>query len=79
MPVQTTLKGIAAVFHSKKLLFICIVNMAKRKNLTLEHGEGYSGHAIARKLKISVHGVQAILNKAAETGNVKDKKRSGHS
>ena len=40
-------------------------------------GEGYSGHAIARKLKISVHGVQAILKKAAETGNVKDRKTSG--
>ena len=59
--------------------------MAKRKNLYLEHrasvvtlsGEGYSGCAMTRKLKISVHGVQVILKKAAETGNVKDRKRSG--
>ena len=59
--------------------------MAKRKNLSLEQrasvvtlsGEGYSGHAIARNLTISVHGVQAILKKAAEAGNVKDRKGSG--
>ena len=60
--------------------------MAKKKNLSLEQraavvtlsGEGYSGRAIARKLKISVHGVQAILQKSAETGTVKDRSRSGH-
>ena len=35
MPVHTTLKGIAAVFHPKKPLFICIVNLAKRKKYLL--------------------------------------------
>ena len=35
--------------------------------------EDYSGRAIARKLKISVCGVQAILT----TGTVKDRDRSG--
>ena len=39
--------------------------------------EGYSGCAIATKLKISVCGVQAILRKALTTGTVKDRDRSG--
>ena len=39
--------------------------------------EDYSGHAIARKLKISLCAVQKILKKVQETGTVKDRPRSG--
>ena len=62
--------------------------MAKKRNLSIEQRasvvtlskEGYSGGAIsARKLKISVCGVQAILRKALTTGMVKDRDRSGRS
>ena len=49
----------------------------QRLSVVILSKEGYSGHAIARKHKISVCGVQAILRKALTTGTVEDRDMSG--
>ena len=59
--------------------------MPKRRNLSVEerarvvalHDEGYSGRAIARKLKIRPYTVQEIIKKVEETGTVRDRPQSG--
>jgi len=59
--------------------------MAKKNNLSIEKRasvvtlskENYSGRAIAKKLKISLCGVQEILKKHKENGCVRDRPRSG--
>ena len=59
--------------------------MPKRRNLSIEERaavvtlskEKYTGHTIARRLKISLCAVQKILKKVCETGTVKDRPRSG--
>ena len=64
----------------------CLVkSMPQTKNLSTEKRaavvtlseEGYSGCAIARKLKISFCTVQGIIKKVTETGSVKDRPRCG--
>ncbi len=59
--------------------------MAKKNNLSIEKRasvvtlskENYSGRAIAKKLKISLCGVQEILKKHKENGCVRNRPRSG--
>ena len=53
------------------------LSIEQRASVVILSKEGYSGRAIARKFKISVCGVQAILRMALTTGTVEDRDRSG--
>ena len=53
------------------------ISLETRQSVVVLQSEGYSMRAIAKKLKISLHGVHSCLARKAETGSNIDRKRCG--